>query len=46
MADRLCKCGCGTEMPSTNKWEYYRGHKQKGSKGHPPPARRAPNLNL
>jgi hypothetical protein len=24
---RLCKCGCGTEMPSTNKWEYIRGHK-------------------
>lgn len=32
MSTRVCKCGCGTEMPSSNKWEYMRGHKPKTSK--------------
>jgi len=36
MEPRLCKCGCGTEMPNTNKWEYLRGHKTSDNRTAPP----------
>ena len=26
---KLCKCGCGTELPANYSWAYIRGHKPK-----------------
>jgi hypothetical protein len=30
--NKICKCGCGTEISALNNWEYKRGHAPKGKK--------------